>query len=113
MDADGGDVLLTAADKSWSDRLTYTLMAGDETVGRYPDGSKQVYAMNIPTIAKANIYSSYATEIEQPDIPNGIADIPMETHQESQQIYNLNGQAVQGALTPGIYIKNGRKFIIK
>lgn len=113
LDADGGDVLLTAADKSWSDRLTYTLMAGDETVGRYPDGSKQVYAMNIPTIAKTNIYSSYATEIEQPDIPNGIADIPMETRQESQQIYNLNGQAVQGALTPGIYIKNGRKFIIK
>ena len=113
LDADGGDVLLTAADKSWSDRLTYTLMAGDETVGRYPDGSKQVYTMNIPTIAKANIYSSYATEIEQPDIPNGIADIPMETRQKSQQIYNLNGQAVQGALTPGIYIKNGRKFIIK
>ena len=113
LDADGGDILLTAADESWCDRLTYTLMKGDETVGRYPDGSKQVYTMNIPTIAKTNIYSSYATEIEQPEIPSGIADIPTDKRQDSQQIYNLNGQAVQGALAPGIYIKNGRKFIIK
>ena len=113
LDADGGDILLTAADKSWSDRLTYTLMKGDETVGRYPDGGKQVYAMNIPTIEKANIYSSYAIEVEQPGATDGIADIPMESRRESEQIYNLRGQAVQGALAPGIYIKNGRKFIIK
>jgi hypothetical protein len=113
LDADGGDVLLTAADESWSDRLVYTTMKGDETVGRYPDGSQQVFTMNIPTIAKSNVYSSYATEIEQPEIQTGIADIPMEIHQESQQIYNLNGQAVSSASAPGIYIKNGRKFIIK
>ena len=113
LDADGGDVLLTAADKSWSDRLTYTMMSGDETVGRYPDGSQQVFTMNIPTIAKSNVYSSYATEIEQPEIQTGIAEIPVEIHQESQQIYNLNGQAVSSASAPGIYIKNGRKFIIK
>ena len=113
LDADGGDVLLTAADESWSDRLVYTTMKGDETVGRYPDGSQQVFTMNIPTIAKSNVYSSYATEIEQPEIQTGIADIPMEIRQESQQIYNLNGQAVSSASAPGIYIKNGRKFIIK
>ena len=113
LDADGGDVLLTAADKSWTDRLTYTLMDVDETVGRYPDGSKQVFTMNIPTIAKSNVYSSYLTEVEQPEIETAIADVPMESRQQSQQIYNLNGQAVQGALAPGIYIKNGRKFIKK
>jgi hypothetical protein len=113
LDADGGDVLLTAADESWSDHLVYTTMKGDETVGRYPDGSQQVFTMNIPTIAKSNVYSSYVTEIEQPAIQTAIADIPMESRQQSQQIYNLNGQAVQGALAPGIYIKNGRKFIIK
>jgi hypothetical protein len=113
LDADGGDVLLTAADESWSDHLVYTTMKGDETVGRYPDGSQQVFTMNIPTIAKSNVYSSYVTEIEQPAIQTAIADIPIENRQQSQQIYNLNGQAVQGALAPGIYIKNGRKFIIK
>jgi hypothetical protein len=113
LDADGGDVLLTAADESWSDHLVYTVMKADETVGRYPDGSQQVFTMNIPTIAKSNVYSSYVTEIEQPEIQTAIADIPMESRQQSQQIYNLNGQALQGALAPGVYIKNGRKFIIK
>jgi hypothetical protein len=63
LDADGGDVLLTAADESWSDRLSYTLMNSDQTVGRYPDGSNQIYVMNIPTIAKANATSSYVTDI--------------------------------------------------
>jgi hypothetical protein len=113
LDADGGDVLLTAADESWSDQFVYTTMKGDESAGRYPDGSANVITMNIPTIAKSNVYSSYATEIEQPGVQTGIADIPMDSRRESQQIYNLNGQAVQGALAPGIYIKNGRKFIIK
>jgi hypothetical protein len=113
LDADGGDVLLTAADESWNDHLVYTTMKGDETVGRYPDGSANVIKMNLPTIAKSNITSSYTTEIEQPEVQTGIAEIPMESRQESQQIYNLNGQAVQGALAPGIYIKNGRKFVIK
>ena len=113
LDADGGDVLLTAADESWNDHLVYTTMKGDETVGRYPDGSANVIKMNLPTIAKSNITSSYITEIEQPEDQTGIAEIPMESRQESQQIYNLNGQAVQGALAPGIYIKNGRKFVIK
>ena len=113
LDADGGDVLLTAADESWNDHLVYTTMKGDETVGRYPDGSANVIKMNLPTIAKSNITSSYTTEIEQPEVQTGIAEIPMESRQKSQQIYNLNGLAVQGALAPGIYIKNGRKFVIK
>ena len=113
LDADGGDVLLTAADESWNDHLVYTTMKGDETVGRYPDGSANVIKMNLPTIAKSNITSSYTTEIEQPEVQTGIANILMENRQESQQIYNLNGQAVQGALASGIYIKNGRKFVIK
>ena len=113
LDADGGDVLLTAADERWTDRLTYTMMTGHETVGRYPDGSQQVFTMNIPTIAKCNVRSSYLTEIEQPAVPTAIADIPVDSRQPSHQIYNLHGQALQGALAPGIYIKNGRKFIKK
>ena len=114
LDADGGDVLLTAADESWNDHLVYTTMKGDETVGRYPDGSATVIKMNLPTIAMSNINSSYTTAVTQPEASSGIVNIPMmESRQESHQIYNLNGQAVQGALAPGIYIKNGRKFVKK
>ena len=117
LGASSGDVLLTAADESWSDRITYQKMEADETSGRYPDGSNKVYTMNVPTIAMTNLFGSYATEINQPGATNGITnqeigDSRQETEGRSQQIYNLNGQVVNGPLAPGIYIKNGRKFIV-
>ena len=67
LGAEGGDVLLTASDDSWSDRLTYDEHEGDETVGRYPDGGDMVYIMNNPTIEKANMISSYAIPVIQPE----------------------------------------------
>ena len=70
------DVLLTAADESWTDRFTYSEMKSDETAGRYPDGSNQVLTMNVPTIGHANIASSYSHPIVQP-IDNGISDIAL------------------------------------
>ena len=112
LDAEGGDIMLTAADESWSDRISYTTMKGDETIGRYPDGSRDVFTMNVPTIGKANIMGSYSAPVEQP-VFNGIREIMAQQHQGSSRIYNLQGQAVQGDLPPGIYIQNGRKFIKK
>ena len=61
--AEGGDVMISAADDSWSDILTYPMHKEDETVGRYPDGSNTVQVMNYPTIEKSNITSSYAVTI--------------------------------------------------
>ena len=75
LEAEGGDILLTAADESWSDHLIYTEMKDDETVGRYPDGSNDVITMNVPTIAKANNTSSYAVMVAQPEPLTGISDI--------------------------------------
>ena len=72
--AEGGDVILTAADESWCDQFTYTQHKGDESVGRYPDGFADVYVMNIPTIARPNIMSSYMSIVEQPN-EAGIHDI--------------------------------------
>ncbi|MBR7029761.1 MAG: lamin tail domain-containing protein [Prevotella sp.] len=74
LDADGGDMILTAADESWCDQITYTQHQGNESVGRYPDGHTDVFAMNIPTIARPNILSSYLTVVEQPQ-GAGIHDI--------------------------------------
>ena len=73
LSAAGGEVMLTAADESWSDVITYTPMRGDETVGRYPDGSSSVITMNVPTIGKANITGSYAAEVVQPQ-QTGVSD---------------------------------------
>jgi hypothetical protein len=67
--------------------------------------------MNVPTIARANIMSSYAVPVEQP-VPTGVLDIMAQQQQaDSDVVYNLKGQVVKGALAPGVYIKNGRKFI--
>ena len=76
--AEGGDVLLTAADESWTDRLTYTEMKGDETAGRYPDGCGEVITMNVPSIAKANHTSSYAVTVGQAE-PSAVHDIIADT----------------------------------
>lgn len=59
--ADGGLVMLTAADESWADTLAYGPHSGTESFGRYPDGSNNVYAMNCPTIGKTNHFSSCDT----------------------------------------------------
>ena len=68
--------------------------------------------MNVPTIAKTNIFSSYAVNVEQPGTVSGISDRLAE-REDAGQVYDLKGQAVQGPLAPGIYTKNGRKFIKK
>lgn len=65
---DGCCVVLTAPDQSWSDTLTYRQMNGDETCGLYPDGSQNVYLMNMPTIAKSNLYTMYAAWYDEHDL---------------------------------------------
>gem|GEM_PF-1378854 len=59
-DEDGGVVILTAADRSWSDTLRYDTHSGDQSVGRYPDGGKRVFRMQRPTIGAANWLSASA-----------------------------------------------------
>lgn len=59
--ADGEYVRIMAADQSWADSLVYCAHNGDQTVGRYPDGSKDVFLMTQPTIAKSNQLNTYAT----------------------------------------------------
>lgn len=58
---DDSKVILTSSDGEWSDCLTYSTHTGMQTVGLYPDGSNEVYLMDVPTINKTNILDSYAT----------------------------------------------------
>lgn len=63
--SEGGIVSITAADGSWSDIIYYPAHDSKHTVGRYPDGTDDVYVMNIPTINKTNIRSSYIEAYDQ------------------------------------------------
>ena len=87
--AEGGDVMLTASDESWSDRMTYTEHKDDQTVGRYPDGSSQVYVMNVPSIAQANLKSSYVIGVSQTDA-TGISDLA--ANNEALTVRYANGR---------------------
>ena len=65
LSADGGDVVLTAADHSWNDVLHYEAHDSRSTVGRYPDGCAKVYTMDVATIAKPNMLTSYVIRVPQ------------------------------------------------
>ena len=70
-------VMLTASDESWADTLIYTVQRGDQSFGRYPDGTKNTYVMNFPTIGSTNKLDSYGVlyegHIDIP-VPDGFAD---------------------------------------
>ena len=65
IDGDGGQVALMAADRSWTDVITYEAHDARTTVGRYPDGGNDVYAMNVTTIGARNLMTSYVTRVDQ------------------------------------------------
>ena len=74
---EGKHVVLTAADQSWADTLTYGFHEAIETVGRYPDAGRNVYRMTRPTIAKANqltSYSSTCAQVHKDSLINDAAD---------------------------------------
>ena len=59
IDGDGGLLQLMAADKSWKDVVNYDAHDANTTIGRYPDGGADIYAMNLQTIAQPNMLTSY------------------------------------------------------
>jgi hypothetical protein len=67
LEADGDELILTSADGSWHDYFTYPAMTGNQSAGRYPDGSNTSYLMDHPTIAKSNIYTDYSVLYAQGD----------------------------------------------
>ena len=109
LDNNSGHLMLTAADESWSDQFVYTRHNGDQSIGRYPDGAAEVFVMNIPTIEKPNIKTSYLVDVEQPYITaiQGVRNNPANTN---SAIYNLSGQRVDETYR-GIVIRNGKKVL--
>lgn len=104
LDADGGIVMLTAADGSWSDRLNYSQLQEDQTVGRYPDGAQDVFVMNIPTISKANITSSYLVKVDQPEL-TGIYDLMASTVDDIRLHYLEGNLIVSSPVADDLQIK--------
>ena len=53
--------------------------------------------------------------VELPDTTTGIGSVNVDKHNNANNaVYNLQGQRVDGKSLPkGIYIKNGKKFMVK
>ncbi|MBR2192809.1 MAG: lamin tail domain-containing protein [Bacteroidaceae bacterium] len=65
LSAEPAEVLLTAADQTWCDTLSYVTHNGDESAGIYPDGGTLCYVMTTPTPGQANRLNSYAILYEE------------------------------------------------
>lgn len=62
----GGCVCLTSADGTQTDIFRYPAHDERHTVGRYPDGAADIYVMNVPTIGKPNMRTSYLQKVSAP-----------------------------------------------
>ena len=86
--ADSCSILLTAADKSWADTLTYCAHTGYQTVGLFPDGGSQLYVMERPTIGKSNTLTTSAIAYEEPKIKEPeIPDVVSNTTDEDLALH--------------------------
>jgi len=110
IDGNGGQLALMAADKSWTDTFVYNAHDANTTIGRYPDGTSDVYRMNVATIAGANRLSSYMTAVDQTVI-NGI-DRPTISSANGLRVVYAGQQLLvkseeDGPVTVGIYNAGG------
>ena len=108
---DQSKIIFTAADGSWHDTLTYCAHLPAETVGRYPDASRNVYLMTRTTIERTNQITTIAATVEQPTesaIQQVLSDDILNDH---YFIFDLNGCLLRegnGTITEdlpsGVYI---------
>ena len=111
-----GEVVLTAADRSWADTLSYCGHDGLQSVGLYPDGGTQAYLMRRPTIGASNMLTLDDKTWKEPHIVDAISRQQEFTIAETDAVYDLNGRqratkATLGTLPQGVYIINGKKVI--
>ena len=93
--AEGGSMVLTAADNSWQDQFYYPLLKEDQTAGRWPDGCDDVFVMNIPTIARPNLKTSYLTDVDQSNF-TGIEDVMAESANSMSIVYSAGSLIING-----------------
>ena len=117
---DQSQVILSASDGSWHDTLTYCAHLPAETVGRYPDASRNVYLMTRTTIERTNQLTTIAATVDQPAesaIQQVLSDDILD---DRYSIFDLNGRLVRegrGSLSEnlpsGVYIVRSKGLAYK
>lgn len=89
---EGGHILLTSADETWTDTIAYPAHDGNTTVGRYPDGCNEVYVLNVPTIGKNNLKTTYAVNYKD-NTGTGLEPVNI-NHSSELSIAYINNQLI-------------------
>lgn len=113
--ADYNAVMISSPDGQWSDVFYYHAMNGRQSVGRWPDGGRDVYRFDRPTIESANLYTSHAELLTFDPVIVGVATplAPPPSYllpsNSSLPLYDLQGRRTHHA-SP-IVISRGKKII--
>ena len=102
---------------------------GKETVGQYYTGRVGLFprtSPSTPLTANAIYYEELEHSTQQDNAPRvmfifgggeddatGLNGSPVRTMPDDDSLYDLQGRKVVGTVRPGVYIKNGRKVVIK
>lgn len=123
LPADSGMVVLMDADREWADTLTYTAHGPRESVGLYPDAGSEHVVFSRPTIGAVNKFSSYTDAYDEYALRTALQEAYIAAEVESivaepadtETLYDLMGRRVlpTETLSPGIYIRGGKKVLVK
>ena len=98
---------------TFADALTYNAHAGDQSVGRFPDGANTFYLMQRPTIGTANSLRTTDLAIgTDKGVNTAVRELPDDEDLADYNngivgYYDLNGRRlgnIRSALRPGIYV---------
>ena len=112
ISGEGGYLILSDKSQTWTDKFVYSAHDGNTTIGRYPDGAADVYQMNVPTIGKANMMTSYLVAEQQHDIVTGMSPVMIASangfriRYGSQQLFIKSDEPGQAVVD--IYTTDGR-----
>lgn len=98
--ADHGILCLQSSDNLWNDSISYNRQSSKETIGRYPDGGKDIMTFYHPTIGGCNITTMY--DIDNNPSSTEVISIPSSENVESIDYYTIEG--IKSVPRNGIYI---------
>lgn len=124
LPADSGVVVLMDADRKWADTLAYRIHGVRESVGLYPDAGTESFVFSRPTIGDVNRFTSYTEVYDERALRNALQEAHMAADvarpviiapDEPEILYDLQGRRVASSefLSPGIYIRGGKKVLVK
>ena len=112
--AEGGTIVLTAADRSYSDSFSYMPHTSQQSAGLYPDATATHYIFSHPTPGAPNLYTSLSSDYDEADL-TGISQLAADTPSSlsaDPYYYTLDGMR-HTAPVPGINIHHGKMILVK